>query len=150
MKILGIDHVQLAIPPGGEAKARAFYGDVLGLTEVPKPEGMRARGGMWFSFRQRPSGAEAPAGPRPAARGGERDPFGESPEGFDGGIHLGIEDGMRPSQKMHPALKVADLDAWKQRLVAAGCEWKDADDLPGVRRGHTKDPFGNRIELVEV
>jgi hypothetical protein len=48
MKIRRIDHVQLAIPPGGEAAARAFYGELLGLVEVPKPEPMRARGGIWF------------------------------------------------------------------------------------------------------
>lgn len=115
MKIQRIDHVQLAIPPGGEAAAREFYGGVLGLTEVPKPEPMRARGGMWF----------------------------------DGGIHLGIEQDMRPSLKMHPALVVDDLDALVAKLVAAGCEWTPSDELPGTKRGHTKDPFGNRIELVE-
>ena len=48
MRIVRIDHVQLAIPPGGEARAREFYAGVLGLVEVPKPEPMRARGGMWF------------------------------------------------------------------------------------------------------
>jgi catechol 2,3-dioxygenase-like lactoylglutathione lyase family enzyme len=119
MNVVGIDHVQLAIPPGGEAEARRFYGDVMGFPEVPKPEAMRARGGMWFV-----------AGPIQ--------------------IHLGIEDGMRASAKVHPALLVADLDACVRELVAAGCEWRVADDLPGVRRGHTKDPFGNRIELIEA
>ena len=115
MKILRIDHVQLAIPPGGEAKARAFYGELLGLAEIPKPAPMAVRGGMWF----------------------------------DGGIHLGIEPDMRPSVKMHPALVVDDLDAIVAKLVTEGYEWKPSDELPGVRRGHTKDPFGNRIELVE-
>lgn len=43
-----IDHVQLAIPVGGEAMARPFYIDILGLTEVPKPPNMAARGGAWF------------------------------------------------------------------------------------------------------
>jgi len=43
-----IDHVQIAIPPGGEEKARAFYGDMLGLVEVPKPPTSAARGGCWF------------------------------------------------------------------------------------------------------
>lgn len=45
---LGIDHVQLAAPPGCEAEARAFYGDVLGLQEIEKPANLRARGGVWF------------------------------------------------------------------------------------------------------
>ena len=43
-----IDHVQIAIPVGGEAQARPFYGDLLGLTEVPKPAEMAKRGGCWF------------------------------------------------------------------------------------------------------
>jgi len=41
-------HVQLAMPPGGEAAARQFYGEVLGLEEVPKPGPLAARGGCWF------------------------------------------------------------------------------------------------------
>lgn len=45
----GIDHVQLAIPVGGEDRARAFYADVLGLVEIPKPPVLAARGGAWFA-----------------------------------------------------------------------------------------------------
>lgn len=119
MTVVGIDHVQLPIPPGGEDAARRFYGDVLGFVEVPKPEAMRARGGLWFE-----------AGPV--------------------GIHLGIEPDMKPSLKAHPALRVRDLDGYLARLTAAGCAWKPASDLPGTRRGHTLDPFGNRIELMEA
>jgi len=47
--IAGVDHVQVAAPPGGEDDARAFYGDVLGLAELPKPERLRPRGGVWFA-----------------------------------------------------------------------------------------------------
>jgi catechol 2,3-dioxygenase-like lactoylglutathione lyase family enzyme len=43
-----LDHVQVAAPPGCEAEARAFYGGLLGLTEVEKPEPLRGRGGVWF------------------------------------------------------------------------------------------------------
>jgi len=43
-----LDHVQVAAPPGCEPDARAFYGGVLGLREVEKPEALRARGGVWF------------------------------------------------------------------------------------------------------
>jgi catechol 2,3-dioxygenase-like lactoylglutathione lyase family enzyme len=46
--IAAIDHVQIAIPAGGEVVARAFYADLLGLTEVPKPASMAARGGAWY------------------------------------------------------------------------------------------------------
>ncbi len=46
--ILGIEHVQLAMPPGREAEARAFYSRLLGLPEVPKPPALARRGGAWF------------------------------------------------------------------------------------------------------
>jgi len=48
-EITGIDHVQLAIPEGGEATARDFYGGLLGLEEVPKPAALAVRGGAWFA-----------------------------------------------------------------------------------------------------
>ena len=48
MPVLGFDHVQLAAPRGCEQAARAFYGDLLGMEELPKPEAIRARGGVWF------------------------------------------------------------------------------------------------------
>ena len=44
----GIDHVQLAAPPGCEAEARRFFGELLGLEELEKPELLRTRGGVWF------------------------------------------------------------------------------------------------------
>jgi len=47
-EILGLDHMQIAIPVGGEPEAVAFYGGVLGLTQLPKPEPLAARGGCWF------------------------------------------------------------------------------------------------------
>jgi catechol 2,3-dioxygenase-like lactoylglutathione lyase family enzyme len=45
---LVIDHVQIAMPVGGEAQARAFFGALLGLEELPKPDDMAGRGGCWF------------------------------------------------------------------------------------------------------
>jgi catechol 2,3-dioxygenase-like lactoylglutathione lyase family enzyme len=48
MPIIGIDHVQLAMPAGGEQRARGFYHDLLGLPETPKPAALAARGGCWF------------------------------------------------------------------------------------------------------
>lgn len=48
MKILSIDHVHLAMPAGREAEARAFYGDLLGISEQPKPPHLAKRGGCWF------------------------------------------------------------------------------------------------------
>src|SRR5580692_5098082 len=48
MTVIGIDHVQIAAPSGCEAQARAFYGGLLGMEELAKPEPIRARGGCWF------------------------------------------------------------------------------------------------------
>lgn len=48
MRVAGIHHVQVAVPPGSERAARAFYGGVLGLEEIPKPPHLAARGGVWF------------------------------------------------------------------------------------------------------
>ncbi len=48
MRLEAIDHVQLAIPAGGEAAARGFYGALLGLAELPKPKELAKRGGCWF------------------------------------------------------------------------------------------------------
>lgn len=48
MNIVGLDHVQIAMPPGGETAARGFYGGLLGMHDVTKPEGLAGRGGCWF------------------------------------------------------------------------------------------------------
>ncbi|HSQ39164.1 MAG TPA: VOC family protein, partial [Anaerolineales bacterium] len=47
MKILSIDHVQIAIPPGREDRARRFYAGVLGFDEIPNPPELAERGGIW-------------------------------------------------------------------------------------------------------
>lgn len=49
MRLVGLDHVQLAMPPGGEGDARRFYADTLGLREVAKPAQLADRGGCWFA-----------------------------------------------------------------------------------------------------
>jgi catechol 2,3-dioxygenase-like lactoylglutathione lyase family enzyme len=47
--LVSIDHVQLAMPARQEDRARAFYRDLLGMTEIPKPHPLSLRGGAWFS-----------------------------------------------------------------------------------------------------
>lgn len=49
MAILGLDHVQLAMPAGQEAAAREFYGGALGMVEIDKPTELAPRGGCWFA-----------------------------------------------------------------------------------------------------
>ena len=46
--IVGLDHVQLAMPSGGEQTARRFYGELLGIPERQKPAALAGRGGAWF------------------------------------------------------------------------------------------------------
>jgi catechol 2,3-dioxygenase-like lactoylglutathione lyase family enzyme len=117
--IVGLDHVQVAAPPGSEEAARRFYGDLLGLPELAKPEPLRVRGGVWFQV-----GAQQ--------------------------LHIGIEEPFEPARKAHPALRVkpADLDDVAQRLRAAGAEVEWDEELPGVRRFYSEDPWGNRIEVL--
>jgi catechol 2,3-dioxygenase-like lactoylglutathione lyase family enzyme len=118
-RILAVDHVQLAMPAGGEEAAEGFYAGVLGMTVVPKPEPLASRGGRWFA-----------AGPAQ--------------------VHLGVDAEFRPARKAHPALVVDDLDALVARLERSGVTYRWDDELPGVRRVHADDPFGNRVELVEA
>ena len=53
MAALTLDHVQIAIPAGGEDEARAFFGELLGLAEIPKPAELAGRGGCWFQLGNR-------------------------------------------------------------------------------------------------
>ena len=48
MPVIAIEHVQLAMPPGGEQAARDFYEGLLGIPEIPKPAHLAVRGGVWF------------------------------------------------------------------------------------------------------
>lgn len=48
--VVGLDHLQLAMPGGGEEEARAFYAGILGLAELTKPPNLAARGGVWFTL----------------------------------------------------------------------------------------------------
>ena len=119
LHVVGIDHVQIAMPAGGEQVARTFYADVLGLREVPKPPALAGRGGCWFT----------------------------SPDGSVH-VHLGVDPDFRPATKAHPAFLVEDLDAAGRRLRDVGVEIVEDDSIAGVQRCYTADPFGNRLELI--
>src|SRR4051794_12069715 len=64
-RVTGLDHVQVAAPPGREADARRFYGEPLGLAELDKPPALQARGGAWFAVgaQQLHVGVEDPFAP---------------------------------------------------------------------------------------
>ncbi len=63
-------------------------------------------------------------------------------------IHLGVEDDFRPAKKAHPAFRCSGYQALVGRLAEYGVAVVEANDIPGVRRAHILDPFGNRIELI--
>lgn len=63
-------------------------------------------------------------------------------------IHLGVEKDFRAAKKAHPALRCANYDALVSRLKVAGIETIADESIPGVRRCHIFDCFGNRIELI--
>jgi catechol 2,3-dioxygenase-like lactoylglutathione lyase family enzyme len=118
-RIERLDHVQLAMPAGREAEARAqaFYEGLLGLPRVAKPPELAVRGGCWF------------------VRGPVK-------------VHLGVEEGFRPARKAHPALVVSNLDALCQTLERSGHPTHRTEDVPGSPQWYVDDPFGNRIELI--
>ncbi|MCF2530005.1 VOC family protein [Yinghuangia soli] len=63
-------------------------------------------------------------------------------------LHLGVDPDFHPAGKAHPAFVVDDLDVLAERLAAAGAPVRWSDEIPGVRRFHTEDPVGNRLELI--
>jgi ADP-ribose pyrophosphatase YjhB (NUDIX family)/predicted enzyme related to lactoylglutathione lyase len=108
------------MPAGREDEARRFYADLLGFREVPKPAGLAGRGGCWF-----------------ASADGQVE------------VHLGVDPDFRPARKAHPAFVINDLDALHERIAESGADVVD-DEAIDVRRFHTADPFGNRIEFTEA
>jgi catechol 2,3-dioxygenase-like lactoylglutathione lyase family enzyme len=79
MRFERLHHVQLAIPPGGEDVARAYYAGVLGLSEVDKPAALQARGGCWF----RGGGVEFHLGVQPDFRAARKAHPGVLVNGLD-------------------------------------------------------------------
>lgn len=65
-------------------------------------------------------------------------------------LHLGVEDPFRAAQKAHPGFRVLSLQAAMSHLEANGIAYQFDIDLPDLRRIYINDPFGNRIELLEV
>ena len=64
-------------------------------------------------------------------------------------VHLGVEEPFTPARKAHPAFLVQNLETLRARIEAAGYRVTDDVPLEGFHRCHVRDPFGNRLELVE-
>jgi catechol 2,3-dioxygenase-like lactoylglutathione lyase family enzyme len=119
MKILSIEHVQIAMPAGEEEKARAFYVALLGFTEIPKPPDLAKRGGAWFQAEavQLHLGVETDF--RPARKA--------HPAFLVDDLDSLVAD-----------IQNAGYEADTSQ-----------PPLDGYKRLHIFDPFGNRIELME-
>ncbi len=65
-------------------------------------------------------------------------------------IHVGIEEGFTPARKAHPGLAVPDLDTLATRVGESGAPVTWDENIPGVRRFHTSDPVGNRLEFQQA
>jgi catechol 2,3-dioxygenase-like lactoylglutathione lyase family enzyme len=118
---VGLDHVQVAAPTGCEDDARRFYGRVLGLPELQKPEALRPRGGVWFACGAHQLHVGVAEDFLPAAK-----------------AHPALR------------FRTDDLDSLAKRLAGAGWTVHWDDTIPSTRRFFTADPWGNRIELVGV
>jgi catechol 2,3-dioxygenase-like lactoylglutathione lyase family enzyme len=107
MRILGIDHVQVAAPAGCEAQARAFYGGLLGMEELEKPESHRARGGCWFRAgdHELHVGVEEPFAPARKAHPGlvVDDLAGLVARLRSAGIEVAADDAMADVERAHLA-----------------------------------------------
>jgi catechol 2,3-dioxygenase-like lactoylglutathione lyase family enzyme len=125
--LLGVQHVNLTIEEGEEALevARKFYVDLLGLTPLYRPENTDSgRPGFWLAL-------------------------GESGQQ----IHLSMEpqaNNYNGPSRRHSAFFVQDLPALMNHLEKAGVTIEGANQFPGQRRCFCRDPFGNRLELVEL
>lgn len=71
-------------------------------------------------------------------------------EAGDRELHCGVEADFRPALKAHPCLLVEDVDAMAKGVASAGGEVRWDESIPGVRRFHTDDPVGNRVELQQA
>ena len=100
---MGLSHINISMPRGGEEIARSFYSGQLGLREVPKPESVRNRGGVWFDA-----------------------------DGLDVHISVEEPHSAIDAQR-HFGLECADVDGLRARLKAAGFETEDGRPVPWKR-----------------
>lgn len=117
--ILGINHVQITVPKGGESQAREFYCNLLGLVEIEKPTPLKANGGFWL-------------------KAGSLQ------------VHIGVEDNpYRNETKAHIAFEVKSIEIMRELLQSNGVSVKENTPIKGFERFDIRDPFGNRIEIMQ-
>jgi catechol 2,3-dioxygenase-like lactoylglutathione lyase family enzyme len=123
MTIVSLQHVQLNVPLSRAGEARRFYGDLLGLEEMPRPGSLSEAGreGAWYR-----------TGP-----GQELHLYFNPDGGFDAS-----------ASDQHPALISDDLGGLRERLAADGVALEEAIPIAGRERFFARDPGGNRIEFL--
>jgi catechol 2,3-dioxygenase-like lactoylglutathione lyase family enzyme len=114
-----LHHVNIVVRPGETDTLVDFYTEVLGLRRTDKPAEGTSPGGAWFDIDDAHQ------------------------------MHISERADAVMHDDMHFGLVVDDFDAVLARLDDAGAPWQPQADLFGGRRGSTRDPLGNRIELLE-
>ena len=118
--ILGIHHVQISIPKDAEEQGIDFYCGILGFTRLEKPDSLKGRGGFWLKVGQHE-------------------------------VHVGTENGVnRFNTKAHLAYQVEDLSNWKKTLELHDIKIITGIPIPGFKRFEFRDPFGNRVEMIQA
>jgi catechol 2,3-dioxygenase-like lactoylglutathione lyase family enzyme len=116
--IVAYNHTQITVPSGSAEKVRAFYGQFLGLTEMPVPPALQRRGLIWFKVGDR-----------------------QLHVGVEDGVN-------RMATGAHLAYDVDNILELRQKLAAAGFELFEQPKIEGYDRFHISDPFGNRVEFM--
>jgi catechol 2,3-dioxygenase-like lactoylglutathione lyase family enzyme len=121
LKAKRLNHITLSVPAGEHDKAREFYGGLLGLEEVPRPEALNEVYDLiWFKF-------------------------------LDILLHLDFTPPWtKPAENRHVAVEVEDLPAFRRYLEARHATIREAVAMPDRDRFYLLDPFGNYFELLEL
>jgi len=119
--IVALDHIQIAAPKGSETLIRSFYAGLLGIKEIPKPDALSSRGGVWFDLGNM-----------------------QMHVGMD-------DDPANSQSRRHVAFQVTSLDDIREMLLQASIEIeKDQAPLPGIQRFYCRDYVGNRVEFLVI
>ena len=121
MSVIRLQHASVPMPNGGNDKARHFYGETLGLTEITPPAVLGTERFVWFTIGD--SGDE---------------------------VHLYTDDRGPNSPGQHLCIQVEDPVAVREKLEDSGYRTEDTDPIPNRPRFFTHDPFGNRVEISAI
>jgi catechol 2,3-dioxygenase-like lactoylglutathione lyase family enzyme len=117
-----LQHVSTPYPPGRADELRAFYGDIVGLSEKAPPGSLADRGIVWFAA-------------------------GDA----DLELHFLPEAGEVDTRTgRHFCLEVDEVERWRRRLEGAGVETRGATPIANRPRFFCRDPFGNLIEFTTI